>query len=435
MNATRPSAAVVAALALAAASAPAAREATHAVGQPRRDYTLLLPAGETAARPVAVFLRGTKEAKLARFRAEWAPIFLANRCLVAIPAPSAERMWRYADANHIVAVIDDIQTRYRTDPNAVILMGVSGGGQTALFLADHAPEAFRAVVAVSTNPVVVRGRDYEWFYPAEKTAKSCPYFVVNHITQGSALRYWRQVRARRGEAGASISILPALGDVSHYLPPPKEFAGWLKTVVAGKHPEPIPDPQRAAVAKMLADAVGKLPAALEAATPAADANTAAKAGEVFRLAVPVPPGWRRGKREQKSDAADRPITQVRLEHAEAPLYLRCDARRTDALMSDVLAAEQKRTARRGLLYQLYRTADLKAGRRTWRLMIGSITYPDRTRGWVSTLFLHAAAPIANNPKRWLEVTLMDETMAPDPAVLAAALQTVLAGVEAKERGE
>ena len=120
-------------------------------------------------------------------------------------------MWLSGEDKYVLDVIADVQTRYSVDAKRIILLGVSGGGQTALFLADHLPERFRALILVATSPVVIRGQRFTWFYPNRKVLKRCPYFVVNHITQGSSLMYWRQVQAKLNPAGASISILPVTG--------------------------------------------------------------------------------------------------------------------------------------------------------------------------------------------------------------------------------
>lgn len=413
-----------------AATAGGKGTVTHTLPGTQRSYDVLLPAADPNGRPLVVFLHAPGKPNLDRFKAEYWPILWKRRCVVALPKASGKLMWRYGDAKDILDVIDDVRKRHKTDPKRVVIMGVSGGGQTALFLVDHAPERFRAVIAVSTNPVVVRGRRHEWFYPDLKTAKTCPYLVINHITQGAALQYWRQVRAKRAPAGASLSILPVLGPVAHYQPPPKELGGWLDTVLAGKHPKPLPDPQQAAVAKMFAPCVAALPKAVAAANPAANTQTITKDGEIHRLTIAAPADFERSRKEDKADAADRPITQVRVEHKKWPVYVRCDARRAKLPMSDVLQAEEDQTRRRGLLYQVYHSGRVQAGRRAWRLKIGSLTYPHRQRGWVSVLFLHAAAPMGADPKRWLEVTVMDETQKPDAAELAGVLRTVLAGIRA-----
>ncbi len=413
------------------AASAAGRSATHALADSKRSYEALLPDSDTKGRPLLVFLHGSGKPNLERFKADYRPLLAKRGCLIALPKTDDKLKWRYQDAGYIVDVIADVEKRYGTDPKRVLLMGVSGGGQTGLFLVDHAPQRFRAVIVISTNPVVVRGRHHEWFYPSKATAKRCPYFVVNHITQGAALQYWRQVRARRRGSGASISILPVLGPVSHYLPPPKGLGGWLDAVLAGKHPAPIPDPQKAAVAKMFAKTAAALPKAIAAAKPAAGAQLATKDGEIFRLSVPAPPNFQRSRKEDKADSADRPITQIRAEHEKWPIHVRCDARRTEQPMTAVLKVEEEQTILRGMLYQLYHTGRLEAGGRTWQMKIGSITYPDRRRGWVSALFVHAAAAIKSDPRQWLEVTVIDETQQPEAAELAGILKTVVSGVKAR----
>jgi pimeloyl-ACP methyl ester carboxylesterase len=425
--------AVVVAAALAASPSLAAEPVTHTLANLKRTYDVLLPAGDPTDGAMVVFLHGSGEAKLDRFQADWAPLLLQRKCVVAMPRAAGKLMWRYEDAKYITEAIADAQKRYKTDPKRVILMGVSGGAQTVLFLVDHDPEAYAAVIAVSANPVVIRGHQDEWFYPSLKTAKICPYFVINHITQGTALQLWRQVRTRREEAGTSISILPAVGPVSHYLPPPKELAAWLDDVLAGRLPAPIPDPQKAAVAKMFAPCAGALLKAIESAKPADNGQKTQKIvkdGDLFQLSVTAGADFIRAKKEDKADGDSKLITQVRLEYKTWPIYVRCDARKRAELMTDVLKAEEARTIQRGLLYQVYSTGKLDAGGKSWQYQIGSITYPEKDRGWVSTLFLHASAPLGEDAHQWLEVTVMDETQQPDAQELATICRTLLEGATA-----
>ena len=123
-----------------------------------------------------------------------------------------------------------------------------------------------------------------------------------------------------------------------------------------------------------------------------------------------------------------PLTQIRIEHRKWPVYVRCDACATPKPMAQVVAAEERTTSSRGMLYQVYHRGSLSAGGRTWTMRIGSITYPDRRRGWVSTLFIHAAAGIARDPRRWIAIVVLDETQQPDAKELAGVLKTAAAGV-------
>ena len=423
--------ALAAMVGLRACGAAADGAVTHALPKTKRSYQVLLPTKDPAAlvdKALVVYLHPNGEPKAERFTKEYWPLLRKRTCVVAMPKASSKLIWRHADAQYIMDAIADVRKRYHVDAKRVILMGVSGGGQTALFLVDHRPEDFRAVIAVSTNPVVVRGRRHEWFHPSTRTAKRCPYLVINHITHGAALQYWRQVRAERRSTGASISILPVLGPVGHYQPPPKQLGPWLDAVLSGKHPAPIPDPQKAAVAKMFAKVVTALPKALQAAKPAPEAATVSKDGKHFRLTVPLPAAFERSKKEDETDAAGKPITQVRIEHKKWPITVRFDARKTNKPMAKVLDAERTQTIRRGLLYQVYHTGKIAAGGRNWQMRIGSITYPDRRRGWVSGLFLHANAEVASDPKQWLEIMVLDETQQPNAAELSVIFKTALAGV-------
>ena len=403
--------------------------AVHSLPAAGRSYEILVPPGDVKTLrdlPLVIYLHGSKSPRLDRAKTDYWPLLAKRRCLLALPRSKGEKMWLAGEEKHVMDVLADVQTRYSVDAKRIILLGVSGGGQVALFLADRLPERFRALIVISANPVVVRGSRHGWFYPNRKVLKKCPYFVISHITRGSSLMYWRQVRAKLARAGASISILPVTGRVEDYQPPPKELGPWLDVVLAGKHPAPLPDPQKQAVAKMFAKTVAALPEALASAAPAKGGKAVVKDARPFGLAVRGPANFERSKVEGRIDSTGRAMTQIRLEHKKWPIYLRCDGRSTAKPMREVLAAEEAVTKLRGMLYQVYKTGRLTVGGRAWKYKIGSITYPDRRRGWVSTLFIHAAAPVARDQKRWLSVLLRDETQQPAAKELAVMLKTVVA---------
>jgi len=437
-------AALVVALALAVAVSSAGGEAgtgdvpkgiVHRLPATGRTYELLVPpaaAAEMKDLPLVVYLHPSGKPQLERAKRDYWPLLAKRKCLLALPRSRSTRMWLSGEDKYVLDVIADVQTRYSVDAKRIILLGVSGGGQTALFLADHLPERFRALILVSTSPVVIRGQRFTWFYPNRKVLKRCPYFVVNHITLGSSLMYWRQVQAKLNPAGASISILPVTGKVEDYQPPPKALGPWLDEVLAGKHPTPLPDPQKLAVARMFAKVVSALPAAIAKAVPAGTGRQFTKAGKVLTLSVAAPAGFERTpSREAEKDSTGAALTQLRLEHAKWPIAIRCDARATARPMSAVLAQEEQATIARGMLYQIYRTGRLTVAGRSWNYKIGSITYPDRRRGWVSSLFIHAAAVIRTDPRRWLTVLVTDETQQPVAKELAGILKTALAGISAR----
>jgi len=422
---------VAAACAGVAPADEAVKGVEHRLGGTDRTYEMVvppLPAERMKDMPLAVYLHPSGDPQLDRARRDYAPLLAKRGCLLAIPTSRSTRMWLEGEDKMVADVIADARTRYSVDPKRILLIGVSGGGQVALLLADRMPETFRAVVAVSTSPVVARDGKAGWFYPDRRVLKKCPYLVINHITQGSSLMYWRQVRAKLNPAGASISVLPVTGPVGHYLPPPPELGPWLDAVLAGKHPRPLPDPQKRAVAKMFAPAVAKLPKAFAKAARAGDAKSFKASGKGGVLTVSAPGDFGHEGKPATVDSTGAPLTQLRLAHAKWPITIRADARATGKPMKDVLAAEAAATAARGMLYQVYRTDELAVGRRRWRCTTGSITYPDRRRGWVSALFCHCATPVNDDPRRWVTVTVNDETQQPDPDELATILKTVLARV-------
>jgi hypothetical protein len=270
-----------------------------------------------------------------------------------------------------------------------------------------------------------------WFYPSRKVYKTCPYFVCNNIADGAYLQYWRQLQEKVNPEGASVSIIPVAGKIAgHYMPPPKELAPWLDDVLAGKHPAPLADPQKAAVAKMFAKVTEALPGAIEKATKAAGGTKVSKDIETTALTIEMPADCERSKRDEIVDSAGRPIRQIRIEHKKDPIYIRVEARQAGTGMKQVVAAEEADTLRRGMLYQTYASGKLAAGGRNWEYRIGSITFPDAKRGsWQSTLFINAFAPLGDDGRQWLELTLMDETQEPDAAQVAGLFKSVLASIE------
>ena len=416
-----------------AARAGAPQGVVHSMPAAGRGYEILVPpapAEQLRNLPLVVYLHPAADPQLDRARRDYWPILAKRKCLMALPRGKSEKMWLAGEEKYVTDVVADVQTRYSVDAGRIILLGVSGGGQVALFLADHLPESFRAVIAVSTNPVVIRGRRQAWFYPDPSVLKSCPYFVVNHITQGWALMYWRQVRAKLAPAGASISILPVTGEVGEYQPPPEPLGPWLDEVLAGRHPAALADPQAAAVAKMFREAVAALPAVIAKAAAGPGGEKFDKQGKVLRLSAAAPADFERAGGEAETDSTGAPLTQIRIEHKKWPISVRCDARATQRPMQEVLTAEEKTAIERGVLYQVYHSGQVTAGRRDWKYRIGSITYPDRRRGWVSALFIHAAAPVGADPRRWLTVTVTDETQQPQAQELAGTVKTVLQGIAA-----
>ena len=423
--------AVLVASSVAADDAP--KGVTHTLPASDRTYEVLIPsipAAEMKDLPLLVYLHGSGTPDLDRAKRDYWPLLAKRKCLMVLPRSRGEKMWLSGEEKFIIDVIAHAQTEYRVDAKRILLMGVSGGGQVALFLADRLPEKFRAIVVISTSPVAIRGRRHEWFYPNRKVLKTCPYFVINPITQGSSLMYWRQVQSKLAPAGASISVLPVTGKAEHYQPPPEPLGKWLDEVLTGKHPAALPDPQRAAVTKMFAPVVDALPKAL-AAAKAAPVATMTGGGKIFDLTISSPTAFERVRKVARTDSTRAPLTQIRAEHRKWPITIRADARATKDPLAEVLDAEQAATDARGMLAQTYHTGKLVAGPRTWRYTIGSITYPDRLRGWVSALYVHAAAPIAGDGKQWLSVTVTDETQEPDAKELAEVVKTAVSGITAK----
>ena len=390
---------------------------TFTIPQNKRTYKLFASPGAEKKKdlPLVVYLHASGGPMLTEFTRDYLPVLIKRGCVVAVPLSKDKLQWAVRSDTYIRSVITDVGRRYSIDAKRIVLLGISGGGQVALFLADRTPKRFRAVVVVSTNPVVVRGGKGVWFYLNRQVLKTCPYFVVCHITHGASLQFWRQVRARQAPAGASISIIPVLGKPAHYQPPPKQLGLWLGAVLSGKHPAPIEDPQKLAVAKAFAGPAKKVFEALKDARPAKITSHIKKQTKQFDLTVGLQEGFERSRREAVDDAPGRPITQIRTESKgmERPIYVRVDARAHDKPMAEVIAAEAEQTRRRGMLYQVYHAGPLTAAGRKWRIEIGSITFPDKRKGWRTTLFLQAAAHVAKDKTRWVEITVMDETQKPD----------------------
>ena len=419
------------ALPAAGQSAPASQAVARTLPEGGRSYHVLAPAGRMLrGAPLVVYLHPSRADMFAAFERDYWPMLARRRCVVVMPRSKGGRMWLAGEEKYVADCIDDAEKRCATDPKRVLLLGISGGGQAALFLADRIPQRFRAVIVVSTAPQVIRGRSAVWFYPNRDVLKTCPYFVVNHLSEGESLMFWRQVRHKLRPAGASITILPVLGEAGHYRPPPPELGAWLDEVLAGKCPVPPPDPQAAAVAKMFRKAADALPNLIAAAKPDAASDRLNKAGRHFRLSVPMPKDFGRSAGEDSANSTGEPLTQIRIEHKTWPIYVRCEACRTAKPMAEVLAAEDAETAARGMCYQVYHEGTADVGARKWQVKIGSITFPHAKRGWVSTLFVRAVSAAPPDPRGWACVLILDETQQPDAAELARLLKTLLAGMRA-----
>ena len=393
-------------------------------------YEVLAPpdAAKLKNLPVVIYLHPSAQPNLTRAQGDYWPMLRERKCLMVLPRGKSERMWLTGEDRAVLNVLAEVQTRYSVDERRVILWGVSGGGQFALFLASRFPEKFRAVVVLSTNPVAVRGEKLDWFYPARSTLKVCPWFVANPITQGSALMYWRQVRAKLAPEGASISIVPLLGQVDDFPSVPKELGAWLDDVLGGRFPAPLPDPQQEAVKRLLAPTLEQMVSGMDKTVVAANGQAASADGASWRLGLKLPTGFERSKAQDRVDSTGAPLTQIRIESQKWPIFVRAEVRSTEKPMSEVLSAEETETLLRGMLYQVYHAGQVSAGERTWTYKIGSITYPDRKRGWVTSLFLHAAAPVAQDPRQWLTIQVTDETQQPDAAELVTVFKSVLSSV-------
>lgn len=414
---------VLAGGAMSAAPTTDDKPVTHSLPATTRSYQILLPAqNDRKNMPLVLYLHASsRPAPDELTKALW-PLLAQKKCALLMPQAGSAKMWLSGDDQYIMDCLADAQTRYSIDPKRIILMGLSGGAQTALFLADHVPEKFRAVAVFDSSPVTIRGDKIIWFYPNRQTLKTCPYLVVNRLSEGADIMYWRQVKAKLAPLGASISILPQTGKEADPPAVPKELGPWLDDVLAGKQPAPLVDPQQEAVAKMFAPAAEALPKAVTTAKSAATQPVSKDAAGVS-LSLKLPAGIVRSKDpEDKKDSTGADLNQIRLESAKWPIFIRCEARATDKTADQVLSAEEADMVSRGLLYQVYGSGQATGGGREWKYRIGSITYPDRRRGWVSALFIMASAPIDKDPKRWLSVIVVDETQQPDPAELAGILR-------------
>jgi len=416
---------------LASAAAAAEKPVTHRPAGHELSYQAMAAAG--AVRPgLVVYLHGSGDDDgWAAVRRDYWPAVKQRNAVLIHPAGGSSRMWLAGEDRWLLAAIDDARKRYGTHPARTVLLGVSGGGQMALYLARRYPTRFACVITHGTNPVVTQGTKAVWFYPPRQGSR-CSYFAANHMTQGAALLIWRQVRHAAAAYDVTVNVLPVTGKVRRYLALPSELRAHLDAALTGAAPKPLPDPQAAAVAAMFAPAVEELKTLLGEGLAAVEplaGPPVSKAGEAVDLTVTAPAGYiRLTKKEAHTDPNRRPLTQVKMEHPDWPIVLRAEGRSTRKPWAEALSAETAATAARGMLYQTYWRGKLALGNRTWRLGVGSMTYPDRRRGWVSVLFISAAAPHTADGRQWVRVLVMDETQKPKAKELAALLKTALTGI-------
>ncbi|SFQ04169.1 alpha/beta hydrolase-fold protein [Hymenobacter arizonensis] len=133
----------------------------------RMPYLVRVPAGYSPAKPapVVVYLHGgivsTPQFGHTDPDVVEEPIFAAapSNALVVYPFGRQSFGWvkQPAAFAQIVAVVREVQARYRTDPRGPVLGGMSNGGSAALWFASQRPDAFCGFYALSPAPELPLG--------------------------------------------------------------------------------------------------------------------------------------------------------------------------------------------------------------------------------------------------------------------------------------
>ncbi len=123
--------------------------------------------------------------------------------IVLSPLLPEGQLWTDTDA--LIALLDDIQARYRVDPRRVYLVGHSMGGNGAWFLAYRHPERFAAVAPMSApaNPWwATRLKDVPlWVFHGE----------ADDVVPARESREMVDALRREGAADVTFTLLPGRG--------------------------------------------------------------------------------------------------------------------------------------------------------------------------------------------------------------------------------
>jgi predicted peptidase len=175
-------------------------------------YLLFLPRGYDRSRqrwPLIVYLhggsmRGTDPERLRR----WGVPHVADAdssfpFIVLSPLLPERQLWTDTDA--LIALLDDIQARYRVDPRRVYLTGHSLGGNGAWYLAYRHPERFAAVAPMA-------GPANAWW---STRLKDVPLWVfhgaADDVVPLKESREMVDALRKEGAADLTFTVLPGRG--------------------------------------------------------------------------------------------------------------------------------------------------------------------------------------------------------------------------------
>ena len=218
-----------------------------ASGTAKVSYLLYLPVGYDKVRtpwPMVVFLNGSGEcgsnlegimnhgpsAELTRNPklAEQFPfIILSPQC------PVGQRWDSPGMAQAVVALIQEVETRWRVDHDRVYLTGLSMGGQGTWLVALTAPELFAAIAPISAAAVEPE--------VAVQRLKGMAIWIITGAEDGFFADGSRRMVKALTAAGidATLTEIPGEGHFvwGHYYPKPG-FYDWLLANRRGRGPAP-----------------------------------------------------------------------------------------------------------------------------------------------------------------------------------------------------
>lgn len=210
------------------ASASSAAPGIHQMVLPEagRRYTLAIPDGYTGQAPVPLIVslhyggtvtpfygRGLVEALIA-------PAFRDLGAIIVAPDSAAGNWANPTSEQHVLELIDYIQTNYNIAASKTLLTGYSMGGGGTWYLAPRHPDRFRAAIVMAGRPQA-DSTSFDWETPLYVIHSTADQVVPFASTQAT-------VDELRGK-GASIDLVVVDG-ISHYEIP--RYRPYLEAAVS-----------------------------------------------------------------------------------------------------------------------------------------------------------------------------------------------------------
>jgi predicted esterase len=153
-----------------------------------------------------------------------------------LPRSKTERHWGLNEDKTLYAYIDHAAKKHPVDPERVVLLGYSAGGQLAFHMGMTRPERLAGIVTMAAVPV--KGpRDLSTALPDKKHKDSLAYFMVLGEQERGAVRIAQRAQLELLADGFSavLHVIEGAGHTFHEAEK-KNILAWLGEVAEGKRP-------------------------------------------------------------------------------------------------------------------------------------------------------------------------------------------------------